>query len=181
MQFELKDIKGGELEQEYSCSLGEFPDLAVITEEGGPKFSEPLIFQLRFQRSGQFIEVDASLEAVVELQCGRCLQGFKQHLDESFSLTFVPHHKEDEAGEEEVELETSELGLIPYRDEVLKLQEPLQEQLLMAVPISPICKTSCRGLCPSCGMNLNIAECGCVRKTFNNKFNILANIDFKKT
>ena len=181
MQLELKDIKGGELEQEYSCSLDEFPDLAVITEEGGPKFSEPLIFKLRFQRSGQFVEVDGSLKAVVELQCGRCLQGFKHPLDESFSLTFVPQPEDDESGEEDVELETNELGLIPYRDEILKLQEPLQEQLLMAVPISPICKASCRGLCPSCGVNLNIEKCDCVRKPFNNKFNILADIDFKKT
>ncbi|RLB74564.1 MAG: hypothetical protein DRH06_09510 [Deltaproteobacteria bacterium] len=181
MQLELKDIKGGELEQEYSCSLAEFPDLMVIAEQGGPRFGESLFFQLRFQRSGQFVEVDASLEAVVELQCGRCLQDFKQPLAESFSLTFVPQPEDDESGEDDVELETNELGLIPYRDDILKLQEPLQEQLLMAVPISPICKTSCRGLCPSCGVNLNIEKCDCVRKPFNSKFNILADIDFKKT
>ena len=181
MQLELKDIKGGELEQEYSCSLDEFSDLAVIAKAGGPRFGEALFFQLRFQRSGQFVEVDASLEAVVELQCGRCLQDFKHPLAESFSLTFVPQPEDDESGEEDVELETNELGLIPYRDEILKLQEPLQEQLLMAVPISPICKASCRGLCPSCGVNLNIEKCDCVRKPFNNKFNILADIDFKKT
>ncbi len=181
MQLELKDIKGGELEQEYSCSSSEFPDLTVLAEEGGPKFNEPLYFRLRFQRLGQYVEVDASLKAVVVLQCGRCLQFFEQSLVESFSLTFVPQSESDEITEEDVELATDDLGLITYQDDILRLQEPLQEQLLMAVPISPICKKSCRGLCPSCGMDLNIEECHCVRKPFNNKFNVLADIDFKKS
>lgn len=180
VRLELKDIKGGELEQGYTCSLEEFPDLGVIAAAGGPKFSEPLVFRLRFQRLGQLVEVDASLDALVTLKCGRCLQPFEQSLSEVFALTFVPLLKDDEI-EEEVELETDKLGLISYESEVLELQEPLQEQLLMAVPISPICKTSCRGLCPVCGTNLNVDKCDCVQKVFNSKFNVLANIDFKKS
>ena len=180
MQLELKDIKGGELEQEYTCSLSEFPELGVIAEEGGAEFSEPLVFQLRFQRLGQLVEVEGSLAALVGLKCGRCLQPFEQSLSETFTLTFVPL-LEDNESEEEVELEADELGLIPYEGELLKLQEPLQEQLFMALPLSPICKASCRGLCPTCGANLNVEGCDCVKKVFNNKFNVLANIDFKKS
>jgi uncharacterized protein len=180
VRLELKHIKGGALEQEYSCSLMEFPDLIEIAEDGGPKFSEPLVFHLRFQRSGQFVEVDVRLDAVVDLQCGRCLQRFERSLSESFALTFVPQLKQCET-EDEVELEADELGLIPYEDEILELQEALQEQLLMAVPISPLCKTSCQGLCPVCGTNLNAEKCDCVRKPFNNKFVVLDKIDFKKS
>ena len=180
MRLELKDIKGGELEQEYTCSLGEFPDLDVIAAGGGPKFGEPLVFRLRFQRLGQLVEADGCLDALVTLKCGRCLQTFEQSLSEVFALTFVPQLKDDET-EEEVELETDELGLVSYKNELLELQKPLQEQLLMAVPISPICKTSCRGLCHVCGTNLNVETCDCVKKVFNNKFNVLANIDFKKS
>lgn len=180
MRLELEDIKGGELEQEYSCSLTNFPDLIAIADDGEPKFGEPLEFQLRFQRTGQFVEVDGHLDAEVGLKCGRCLRDFKQSLAESFSLTFVPQLKDHET-EEDVELETAELGLISYEDDVLELQEPLQEQLLMAVPISPVCKTSCKGLCPECGIDLNSEKCDCTRKPFNNKFNVLSNIDFRKT
>ncbi len=180
MRLELEDIKGGELEQEYSCSLSDFSDLIDIADDGGPKFSEPLQFQLRFQRTGQFVEVDGHLDAEVELKCGRCLLDFKQSLAESFALTFVPQRKDHET-EEEVELKTGELGLIPYENDILELQEPLQEQLLMAVPISPVCKKSCRGLCPECGIDLNAVKCDCTRKPFNNKFNVLASIDVKKS
>jgi uncharacterized protein len=108
------------------------------------------------------------------------MQDFEQSVSESFSLTFVSQLKDVES-EEEFELEADELDLIVYQDEVLELRDPLQEQLMMAIPISPICKSSCRGLCLECGANLNINECGCVRKLFNNKFTGLADIDFKKT
>ena len=179
MRLKLKDIKGGGLEQAYSCSLLDFPDLFVISEDGGPSFREPFTFDLRLQQTGKFVEVDGHLEAVVALKCGRCLQCFEHPLSEDFSLTFVPQGDEGEI-EEEVELEADELGLITYKDEILELHDPLQEQLLMAVPISPICNTSCRGLCLECGSDLNREKCGCIKKIFNNKFTALANVDFKK-
>jgi len=180
VQLELKDIKGGTLEQGYSCSLSEFPELAVIAEDGGPKFSEPLVFKLRFQRLGQLVAVDGTLDAVVTLKCGRCLGSFKRSLTESFAFTFAPQPESNE-DQEDVELEVDDLNLIGYKDDILQLQNPLQEQLLMVVPISLVCEASCRGLCPSCGINLNRDTCNCVRKPFNNKFNVLASVDFKKS
>ena len=180
MRLELKDIKGGELEQEYSCALADFPELSVFTEDEGARFSEPLEFKLRLQQTGKFVEVDGHLDAVVGLNCGRCLQDFDLSLSESFSVTFVPQLKDNET-EEEVELGADELELVPYVDETLELRDTLQEQLLMAVPISPLCKETCKGLCPECGINLNIKKCDCTKKLFNNKFTALADIKFKKS
>jgi uncharacterized protein len=180
VQLELKDIKGGELEQEYSCSLVDFPELNLFTEDGGPRFREPMVFKLRLQQTGKFVEVDGHLDAVVALSCGRCLQDFDLSLSESFSVTFVPRRKDNET-DEEVELEADELGLVSYDDETLELRDTLQEQLLMAVPISPLCKKTCKGLCPECGTNLNIETCNCTRKPFNNKFTALAAMEFKKS
>ncbi len=180
LRLELEDIKGGGREQAYSCSLSDFPDLVALAEEGGPLFDEPLTFQLRLQRVGSIVEVDGHFDAVVGLKCGRCLAEFKLPLSESFTLTFVPQSQDEEDPEEEVELETEELGLISYRGETLELREPLQEQLLMAIPISPLCSDACRGLCPECGGDLNHETCDCTRKPFNNKFTALAGMDFRK-
>ncbi len=179
MRLELKDIKGDGLEQAYTCTLSDFPDLVALAEEGGPVFDEPLSFALRFQRTGQFVEVDGRFDAVVGLKCGRCLQDFKQSLAEAFTLTFVPH-RDDVEIDEEIELETEELGLIPYSEETLELRDPLQEQLLMAIPISPLCAESCQGLCPECGGNRNRQACDCTRKPFNNKFTALTGMNFRK-
>jgi len=183
VQIELKDIKAGELVQEYSCAIDEFPAISDLVDSGELKFYPPLAFSLRLQRTGKLVVVEGNLSAEVEFQCGRCLQKYKTAVAESFSFTFAPQPEkceiEEEAIDEEVELVDSDLGLIFYQDELLELQEPLLEQLLMAIPISPLCKDSCSGLCPECGVNLNNGNCDCVKKVFNNKFNILANLDFK--
>ena len=115
-------------------------------EKDAPKFQEPLVFKLRLQRTGKYVEVDGHLDAVVGLNCGRCLQDFELSLSESFSVTFVPRGNEDEP-EEEVELDADELGLVTYVDETIELHDTLQEQLLMAVPISPLCHEDCLGSC----------------------------------
>ncbi|MCW8858984.1 MAG: DUF177 domain-containing protein [Deltaproteobacteria bacterium] len=178
MRLELKDIKGGVLEQGYSCSLADFPELLAIAQQDGPQYKEPLEFYLRFQRTGSLVEVDGRVDAVVRLRCGRCLQIFESSISETFALTFTPQSQETE--EEDLELEVEQLGLITYQDETLELREPLQEQLLLAIPISPVCDSKCLGLCPHCGVNLNECQCSCVRKPFNNKFSVLADIALKK-
>lgn len=173
MRLELKDIKGGVLEQDYSCTFADFPELKTLSEHGGAAFVEPFSFYLRFQRTGQLVELEGQLTADILLNCSRCLKEFSQSVNESFTLTFSPV-PQDDVDEEEVELAADELGLIVYQDEILDLAAPLLEQLVMAVPISPICSVECQGLCPECGLDLNDSRCSCVKKVFNTKFSVLA-------
>ena len=179
LQLELKDIKSRGLEQEFSCAPKDFPELLELAAAGGPVFHDPIRFYLRLQRCGQLVETDGNFSAAVSLTCGRCLQPYVQALKESFSLTFAPCPEQPDYAEE-VELEAEQLGLIYYTEnETLYLRAPLQEQLLLALPIRPLCQQDCRGLCPECGESLNAQQCGCVTKTFNNKFSVLADLKLK--
>ncbi|MBN1957198.1 MAG: DUF177 domain-containing protein, partial [Desulfuromonadales bacterium] len=179
MRLELKDIKGGVLEQDYSCTLADFPDVGALAVQDGPRFEEPIVFRLRFQRTGQIVEVDGRLSAFLQLHCARCLKPFRQEVSELFSVTFSPH-AEDMCNEDDIELEADELGLVGYQDEILDLAGPLQEQLLMAIPIRPLCDVNCPGLCHECGADLNVSPCDCEKKPFNNKFSVLADVLGKK-
>jgi uncharacterized protein len=49
-----------------------------------------------------------------------------------------------------------------YEGDGVELNEILREQILLAMPIKTVCRDACKGLCPQCGKNLNIAECQCV-------------------
>ncbi len=180
MRLELKDIKGGVLEQEYSLSVDEFPELEVLAENGAGSYQGPLQFTLRLQRTGRMVEVDGRLQATVQLDCGRCLCRYRQEVDERFSFTFTPVLKEADAGQDDVELEADELGLVLYQDEVLELGPCLQEQAVMALPVAHVCSSDCRGLCPECGINLNEGSCDCSPRPFNNKFGALAGLMSKK-
>ena len=179
MRIELKDIKGGLLEQNYDFAMADFPELQALQGDSDVGFCGPIHFSLRLQRVGQLVEVDGLLEVGVSMSCGRCLQPFDEDIAERFSLTFTPQQQERESTEE-IELASDELGLIYYQDDVIDLREPLQEQLIMALPISPLCRENCGGLCPDCGQNLNLGLCGCEKKVFNNKFSALAGFKFDK-
>lgn len=179
MRLELKDIKDGSLRETLSYPVSDFPVLAEMEQRGEIGFGDPLRFELRFQKAGQLVEVDGHFETRVTLGCSRCLQDYTTELAGDFALTFTPYAEEQHAErdeEEEVELEADELGLVYYRDEVLELLPPLQDQLVMALPISPLCSDSCAGLCPECGCNLNEERCSCEKKVFNNKFSALAGL-----
>jgi uncharacterized protein len=176
VKLELKDIKGGVLEQEYSLSVADFPELQAMSAADEGSYLDPLVFKLRFQLSGGVVEVDGRLTARIELECGRCLCRYQQDVEEDFAFAFTPVHGEIADDQTEIELETEQLGLVPYRGEVLELLPCLQEQAVMAMPIAHLCSEDCKGLCPECGQNLNNVQCNCSPKPFNGKFGALASL-----
>ena len=184
MRLELKDIKDGILKQQLSFAADEFPVLREMMQHDEAQFSQPISFELRLQKSGQLIEVDGRLSTSVDLSCGRCLQSYEKRLRGDFAFTFTPYVPDEASSEDaevEVELDTDELGLVYYKDETLDLLTPLQDQLVMALPISPVCQDDCQGLCSECGCNLNTDSCDCVKKPFNSKFSALAGLKIESS
>ena len=177
MRLELKDIPDAGLHQDYFCSVANMPLVAELEQQDGQIFTGDLGFRLRLQKTGQLVAVDGAFTAMVALICSRCLQKKEQQVSADFSLTFTPQ-KEVIASEEdeELELDSDELGLVYYRDDTLDLTQALQEQVLMALPIAPVCKDGCSGLCPVCGCDLNLESCTCEKKPFNNKFTGLSGL-----
>jgi len=177
VHLELRELKDGCLEQQYCCAPERFPILKDFQENGQVRFEQPIDFQLRLQKSGQIVEVDGRLKTQAGFVCGRCLQPFEAEIQSAFALTFTPlSSAQEHNSDEDVELEADELNLIYYQDDQLDLLEPLQEQIILALPISPVCDTACLGLCPVCGGDLNIKKCSCEKKPFNSKFSTLAGL-----
>lgn len=100
-----------------------------------------------------------TVRAELELGCSRCLEPFRMPVDAAIEARFHPATELDTAVEREVgddDLETSY-----YRDEQIDLNELLREQFYLALPMKPLCREDCKGLCPACGINRNTATCGC--------------------
>jgi DUF177 domain-containing protein len=106
------------------------------------------------------IEVDAGLEAISEgvvadgrisapwrAECRRCLRPVDGRVEVEFRELFEARPREGETyalGHEEVDL------------------EPLiREAVLLALPLAPLCRAECEGICPTCGADLNEGPCGC--------------------
>jgi len=61
----------------------------------------------------------------------------------------------------ELELEKEELDTHYYEGEELDLNEILQEEIVLNIPMRAVCKEDCKGLCERCGGNRNLGECKC--------------------
>ncbi len=65
------------------------------------------------------------------------------------------------AGEGEQEVADEDLGVSFYKDETLDLGELMREQFYLVLPMKPLCRPDCKGLCPVCGINRNRETCTC--------------------
>jgi uncharacterized protein len=100
-----------------------------------------------------------AVHARLELGCSRCLEPFPLEVDAPFDLRYLPASAMSSDPEREVPDE--DLDLSYYRDDHIDLNELLREQFYLALPMKPLCREDCRGLCPQCGANLNAATCAC--------------------
>jgi uncharacterized protein len=95
----------------------------------------------------------------LEMNCGRCLEPFEVPVDAPFDLRYVP--LTDNRGEGEREVAEEDLATAYFREGMLDLIDLLREQFVLALPMKPLCRETCRGLCPQCGTNLNNTRCDC--------------------
>ncbi len=100
-----------------------------------------------------------TVHADLEQVCSRCLEPFRLTVDAPFDHRYLPASAM--SGEPEREVADEDLDLSYYRDDHIDLDELLQEQFYLALPMKPLCREDCKGLCPQCGANLNTAPCAC--------------------
>jgi uncharacterized protein len=88
--------------------------------------------------------LQAKLEARTMVACGRCLLNFQQPLEVDFTelYAFTPNA-------------ATESGLIVPESGKIDLAPLVRDEMMVAIPISPLCRPDCKGLCTTCGENLN--------------------------
>ena len=109
--------------------------------------------------------LDGSLSATVELSCVRCLEPLRLDLNEPLDLLFLPSSANVAPGkDEERELSDEDLAVSFYQDNKIDVGLLIREQVYLALPMKPICRDDCQGLCSTCGTNLNSSSCNCARE-----------------
>jgi uncharacterized protein len=115
--------------------------------------------KVRLDRIDSGILARGDVDGSVELECGRCLEHFQAPVHVHFEEEFAPS----------IEVNTG-APLPPPEDEliftinpnhVLDLSEAIRQNTIASLPIQPICKETCAGLCAVCGGNRNLDPCTC--------------------
>jgi uncharacterized protein len=124
-------------------------------------FKGGILTQVRLHRISDTVNVSGQIEASVILECGRCARSFPFALSVPFSAVFSPEKMTARMRAKDYRLSTDELELYFYSGETIDLGEFIREQILLSIPMVPYCAEDCRGLCPRCGLNLNLGKCSC--------------------
>jgi uncharacterized protein len=144
----------------------------------------------RLTKIGRSVLVQSRFTVPLEGQCKRCLK--KVRLDEPIELTLTyvpreappeparrPRHDRSES-EPAASFEPETVDEEPYSGKTIDLAPALREQILLAVPPSPVCDESCKGLCPTCGKDLNAGDCGCEKTAIDPRWAALKSIQLQK-
>lgn len=123
---------------------------------------EPVHFFGRVERDQPGYLLVATLVARCQLRCVRCLEAFPLTFKDTFRLLLWPSSLAPQ--EEELRLSRKELDVRFFTDPVLDFVEVAGEQLELLLPMKPLCRENCQGLCPRCGANRNLASCSCPRE-----------------
>ncbi len=120
----------------------------------GIDLARPLDVRLEAQQVGQDVVVRGRLEGEAALECRRCLMAVRVPIGEEVAVLY-------QTGLDPVEAEEAEVYPLPARGTELDLAPMVREQVVLAVPAFAVCSEACRGLCPTCGRNLNEGPCDC--------------------
>ncbi len=127
---------------------------------------------VKFTRTHRGILVQGILTGKIPVDCSRCLKTFEYPIvinieEESFPVldisTGTPIEIPDEPG-----------GFTIDEHHILDLTESVRQNALLAIPMKPLCRKDCAGLCPKCGKDLNEAQCDCEKEEIDPRWSKLA-------
>ncbi len=182
MRIRIADIKDDGLSLDLVEEVSNFSVLRELQEKGESVFSQPVTVHLRAVLVSGMVEVSGRVATHAEMVCSRCLKPAAAIVDSTFELTYTRELPElgDDGGDEGVEITAEDMGLILFDGEEIDLRDAVQEQVILALPVHPLCSRNCRGLCAQCGADLNEQECSCGPQDYNIKFAALKNFKIDK-
>jgi len=157
VKLSIYDIEEVAKELAYDESTTALNEVLVHGQVCDYTFSAPAAVRIEYYRAGQELFFHGHIAGSVVGQCARCVEEYDFVLEKDFSVVLVP--KRDLKAE--AELEEEDLDLSFYEGEQIDLSPLVQEQIILALPTRPLCRESCKGLCPQCGANLNVQTCTC--------------------
>ncbi|HSB71702.1 MAG TPA: DUF177 domain-containing protein [Candidatus Methylomirabilis sp.] len=126
---------------------------------------------LHIDRSGRGLLISGAFTGGISLVCSRCLECFGFQAEDRFQVYCEAAAR---AGpEEEHELSDDELDVTYLEEGRINTDHLLRENILLSLPIQPLCREDCQGLCPRCGANLNQGACGCTEARVDPRLQVL--------
>ncbi|MDZ4723756.1 MAG: DUF177 domain-containing protein [candidate division Zixibacteria bacterium] len=159
--------------------LRPFDDFPVeaIAKSGDGEFApfDPTVLSVKsvtltvnVQKSGEEYFCQGTVEAEVRLECARCLTEYDGTQTQDLDFIIKGSSKLDVI--EDPVADDEDYVYFVGSDLRVDVTEPVRQALILSLDLKPLCSEDCKGLCPSCGTNLNERTCGCKREQIDERW-----------
>jgi uncharacterized protein len=169
MKIDLKSLRD---EVNYLSLEGTSESLELKAE--GVEFPEPIKVDLRVLRSGKNYVGQGKVETVALFECSRCLKKYYQTL--KADIRFLLKEEKDQ-----IILESEDRESLVQTGSFFKLDDLVRESLILSIPLKSLCKEDCKGFCPVCGTDLNVATCKCKKEQIDPRWEKLRDLKSEKS
>jgi uncharacterized protein len=143
----------------------------------GPQVAQvlgPPQARVHLERRGELVQVNGSYAVRLLLECSRCLRPVELELTGPLNMVYQPQPQG--IGGEELELADDDLEVSFYSGEEIDLSGGLHDEVSLALPMAPVCRSDCPGICPICGKSRLEGRCRCRREEIDPRWAKLAEL-----
>jgi uncharacterized protein len=162
-------------------------ELGERDDELAPRLLRDVHIQLRAHKMGEDVYLEGEAETELECGCSRCLARYRLALREPFRIVLEPASGRVPADPEAAKALArdgvclgDELDAGWYRGSEIDLRHYLREVVALALPVQPLCREDCRGLCPHCGADRNVETCSCAKASPDSPFAVLRKLQVER-
>ncbi len=163
MKLTLKELKNG---MNHFSFKAEGEDLDLKPEE--IDFSSEVKLKFSVLKIGNNLNCQGEIKARLKLECSRCLTEFFQPV--TSKIEFILEMDDEKLG---MDTQDDDYQFISKETISYDLNPRVREAMILTLPLKPLCKEDCQGLCQFCGTNLNLKSCSCSREAVDPRWNKL--------
>lgn len=147
----------------------EEPGDPELLEDMGGSFLKPVIVDLVVEKTGRVFAGLGTVSTTIQLMCSRCLEEIIFPIETQFYVTIVEgvlqnqNHAEDDF-------------LVIAADGDVDLTGSVEEAIFLTIPLNPLCRDDCQGICAVCGVNKNLEKCHCQKEVIDPRWEKLKNL-----
>jgi uncharacterized protein len=154
MRIDVRELELGPL-----VLKGEVLETDLGFDASELRLLDKVLVSLTAERQLREVRIRGDFRAGIELPCSRCLEPVRFPILAKFDQFYESNADHRLVGE--IELQERDTEIAFFSGDFIEVADIAREQILLSLPMKPICQEQCQGLCPHCGKNRNLDACNC--------------------
>lgn len=118
------------------------------------RFTKEVNVEAELEKTSRQLYVRVKFSATGKFTCDRCLDEYERDISSAFGIMYVADGEQGAGGDDEVQIISPDTNIVDIGEDV-------RQFAILALPQKNLCSEDCKGLCPTCGKNLNRGKCEC--------------------